>query len=196
MARGGGAPKTKPYYVLERTQLKALASAVRLDLIDHLAAHGPMSIKELAASVGKKPPSIYHHIRLLQDVGLVQEAGARVVNRKVEKLYSTPSRRMRLSRALADAANSEIMEEIVSVLCRQTERDFARGARAPAVRRSGPAQNLRFFRLVNRPSAEALRQINARLDDVAEILWRDPDPGRPMVALTWIMAPLDADEPD
>ena len=124
----------------------------------------------------------------------MHEAGSRVVNRKTEKLYATPSRRMRLNRALGDESNGEIMREIVGVLCRQTDRDFSRGSASPNARRSGPYQNLRFFRLVNRPSADAIREINGKLDEVAEILWREPDAGRPMVGLTWIMAPLDAED--
>lgn len=189
-------PKSAPYYVLDRRQLACLASAVRTDIVDHLAAYGVMSIKEIAASIGKRPSSIYRHLQLLEEVGLVLEAGTRVANRKSEKLYATPSRRMRLSKALADEANAGIMNEIVSVLCRQTERDFSRGAQAPVARRAGPHQNLRFFRLVNRPSAAGVKAINAKLDEIAEILWREPDPDRPMVALTWVMAPLDVDGSD
>ena len=188
--------KSTPYYVLDKSQLQCLASAVRLDIVDHLAAYGVMAIKELATSIGKKPSAIYHHLKMLEEVGLIHEAGTRVVNRKSEKLYMTPSRRMRLSKALADEANAGVMNDIVSVLCRQTDRDFSRGADGASVRRSGPHQNLRFFRLVNRPSAAGIKEINAKLDEIAEILWREPDPERPMVALTWVMTPLDADSSD
>ena len=52
-------------------------------------------------------------LRQLIAVELVREAGARVVNRKSEKLYETPSRRMRLRRALEDPANAAIMRRFV-----------------------------------------------------------------------------------
>lgn len=177
------------YYVLRDDQLRCLASPVRHDLVDHLSAHGVMSIKELAASIGKKPASTYHHLNQLIEVGLVLEVGSRVVNRRHEKLYATPSRRMRLNRALVDRGNSKVMRGIVDALCRQTARDFSYGLEANNARRDGPQQDLRFFRLVNRPSKKSLKELNTKLDEIAEILWRDPDPASPVVALTWILTP-------
>ncbi|HSD68984.1 MAG TPA: helix-turn-helix domain-containing protein, partial [Woeseiaceae bacterium] len=184
--RGGQQPV---YYVLREDQLRCLTSPIRHDMVDHLSAHGVMSIKELAASIGKKPASIYHHLKQLIEVGLVQEVGSRLVNRRHEKLYATPSRRMRLNRALADRSNSKVMRDIVDALCRQTARDFSHGLKAEDARRDGAQQNLRFFRLVNRPTAKSLKELNRKLDEIAEILWRDPDPDSPVVALTWILTP-------
>jgi DNA-binding transcriptional ArsR family regulator len=177
------------YYVLREDQLRCLTSPVRHDMVDHLSAHGVMSIRDLAASIGKKPASIYHHLKQLIEVGLVQEVGTRLVNRRHEKLYATPSRRMRLNKALADRANNQVMREIVDALCRQTARDFTYGLIDEAARRDGVQQNLRFFRLVNRPTPRSLKELNRKLDEIAEILWRDPDPESPVVALTWILTP-------
>lgn len=185
--------RTPVYDVLGKDQLRCLTSPVRQDMVDHLSAHGVMSIKELAASIGRKHASIYHHLKLLLDVGLVEETGSRVVNRKNEKLYATPSRRMRLNRALEDRANNEVLHDIVGALCRQTERDFSRGLADPDAYRGGGHQNLRFFRLVNRPTNQSLKEINAKLDEIAEILWRDPDPDSPVVALTWMLTPTGSD---
>jgi len=189
------APRRKPiYYVLDPHQLQCMASPVRQDMIDHLSAHGVMSIKELAASIGKKPSSIYQHLKLLLEADLIIETGSRVVNRKLEKLYETPSRRMRLSKALEDPKNNEELRAIVGALCRQTERDFSRGLDNEQARRSGQFQNLKFFRLVNRPTPQSLKKINQKLDEIAEILWSDPDPDSPLVALTWILSPKEMDE--
>ncbi|WP_375204083.1 winged helix-turn-helix domain-containing protein [Hyphococcus sp.] len=195
MPKKNNAPRRQPvYYILDQHQLQCMASPVRQDMVDHLSAHGVMSIKELAASIGKKPSSIYHHLKLLLEADLIVETGSRVVNRKLEKLYATPSRRMRMSKALEDPENNEELREIVGALCRQTDRDFSRGLENEQAKRGGQFQNLRFFRLVNRPTPQSLRQINKKLDEIAEILWSDPDPNSPLVALTWILAPKDTDE--
>ncbi len=182
------------YYVLREDQLRCLTSPTRHDMVDHLSAHGAMSMKELAGSIGKKPASIYHHLNQLIEVGLVKEVGSRLVNRRHEKLYATPSRRMRLNKALADAANNKELREIVDAMCRQTARDFSYGLGNDSARRSGAQQNLRFFRLVNRPTPKSLQEMNQKLDDIAEILWREPDPGSPVVARTWILTPTPATE--
>lgn len=188
-AKTTAAGRRTVYHVLDRAQLRCIASPVRHDMVDHLSAHGVMSIRELAASIGRKPASIYHHLKRLLEVGLVEETGTRLANRRIEKLYATPSRRMRLNRALQEARHDDEMDEIVAGLCRQTARDFSRGLQHDDARRSGPARNLRFFRLVSRPTAESVREINRKLEEIAEILWRDPDPDRPVVALTWVLTP-------
>ncbi len=179
----------EPYWVLRRDQLLCLVSAARMDMVDQLAGRGPLSIRELAAALGVQPSAVYHHLRKLLAVDLVREAGARVVNRKSEKLYETPSRRMRLRRALEDPANAEIMQRFIEALCRQAERDFAGGLKAGGVAAPGPARDLGFFRMVARPTPQALARLNGLLDEIAELLWEDVDASQPAIALTWVLAP-------
>lgn len=181
--------RDEPYWVLRKDQLYCLRSAVRMDLVDHLAGRGPLSVRELGEAVGMKPSAVYHHLRQLIAVELVREAGARVANRKSEKLYETPSRRMRLRRALEDPANAAIMRELVEALCRQAERDFAGGQKAGGNPSPGPDRSLGFFRLISRPTPDALARLNATLDQLFDILWEEPDPDQPAIALTWILAP-------
>lgn len=181
------------FHIRDPQALKALASPVRLDIVDTLAAHGPLAIKELGSLIGREPASIYHHLRILLAAGLVREAASRVVNRRVEKLFDTPFRRMRLAPALAEGRQDAIMTEIVASLCRQADRDFASGLERKSGRRNGPQTNLRFFRLVNRLAPDDLELVNEKLDEIAEILWRAPAEGAPVVALTWVLAPV-ADE--
>jgi len=187
---------TRAYYVLDKAQLRCIASPPRQDMVDHFSAHGALSVREVAAAIGRKPASIYHHLKQLLAVGLVVEAGSRVTHRRREKLYATPARRMRLNKALQDRANDEEMRGIVAALCRQTERDFARGLDNADARRGGARQNLRVFRLVNRPSAQSMQLLNRKLDEIAEILWREPDPGSPAVSLTWVMTPTASADDD
>lgn len=180
--------RDEPFWILRRDQLLCLRSAVRMDLVDHLAGWGPLSVRELAIAVGMQPSAVYHHLRQLIAVDLVREAGARVVNRKSEKLYETPSRKMRLRRALEDPANAEIMQRIVEALCRQAERDFTGGLQAGGKAAPGPDRDLGFFRLIARPSPDTLARLNAVLDQLYDILWEEPDPSQPAIALTWILA--------
>ncbi|MBX7540351.1 winged helix-turn-helix domain-containing protein [Qipengyuania sphaerica] len=177
-------------WILREDQLACLASATRMDIVDHLAAHGPMAVRELAPAIGMKPSAIYHHLEQLVEVGLVADTGSRTHNGKAEALYNTPSRRMRLRRALEDPANAETMQKIVTALGRRAQRDFSQGQRQAEVRASGDARNLGFFRLVNRMDAKRLARMNALLDEVAELMWQEGDEDGELVALTWVMAPL------
>lgn len=179
------------YWIMAPEQMAALTSPRRHDIGDRLAASGPMSIRELAAEIGAKPSALYHHINKMLAVGLVVEAGTRVVRRKREQLYATPAPRMRLAKALAEGKHQALMNEIVASLTRQMARDFALGANSPKRSVEDKDRNLGFFRLVGRPSPDQLAEINKRLVEIAEILWKSNDPEAELVCLGWVMAPVD-----
>lgn len=183
------------YWILDREQLQCLASPRRHDILDRLVPSGPLSIKELAGAIGADPPSLYHHIRKLLAVGLVVEAGTRVVNRRREQLYDAPGRRMRLTRALEDPANRELFVQICASLCREMERDFRRGSAATAARTAGPGKNLGFSRLIGAPTPEGLAEINRKLEEIAAIIWDSPRGGE-LVGISWVLAPIETGEAD
>lgn len=180
----------KTYWVLEKRQVLCLASARRHDIIDKLAAIGPMSIRELAPLVGASPASLYHHVQKMLSVGLLVTSGTRVVNRRRETIYATPAPRMRLMRALADPANRPGMEKIGAALSRQFQRDFSGGLKSPDSRVAGPTRNHGFFRLVGAPGPDGMARINQHLTDIAEILWASAGKKGELVAVGWMMAPM------
>ena len=185
----GQRPET--YQISKPEQVAALTSARRHDIADRLAAAWPMSIKQLAEQIAAKPSALYHHIEKLLEVGLVVEAGTRVVNRKREQLYATPAPRMRLIGALASGEHGEAMNEIVASLSRQMARDFRAGANSPVKVVEGEDKNYGFFRLVGRPTPAQLARLNACLSEIAEILWKADDPDAPLIGLAWVMTPLE-----
>lgn len=185
-------PPAEPHeeWILREDQLECLVSATRTDIVDHLAAHGPLSVRELAKAIGMQPSALYHHLELLVAVDLVREEGSISSNGKAEALYATPSRRMRLRRALEDPHHAPTMRKIVATLGRRAERDFARGIEADCARAGSQDRNLGFFRLVNRMDRQRLGRLNALLDEVAELMWEEPQEDGELVTLTWVMAPL------
>lgn len=179
------------YWIMEPRQLAEMASARRQDIVDRLAATGPLSIKELAAQIGARPSALYHHVEKLLEVELIVEAGFRIVHRKREQLFATRAKRMRILRALVDGTHQPLMERIVASLTRQMERDFRAGGVSPVREADGPGRNYGFFRLIGRPGPDDLARINACLAEVAEILWDKGDEKAPIVCLEWVMTPLD-----
>lgn len=182
--------KSETYWVLQRKQLRSLVSQRRLEIIDRLVAAGPLSAKDLARLVGAQPSALYHHLRQLMEVGLVVEAGYRVVRRRREVLYMTRAPRIRLFRALRDPSNAREMTKITATMTRQMSRDFRRGIKSPAARPSGALQNLGFMRLLASPSPATLRRINQYLAEIGELLFTSTDARYEPLSLAWIMAPV------
>ena len=181
----------RPYWILDRKQIECLASAPRAEILDWLCSSGPQSISDLARALNRSAPSLYHHIELMREAGLVREAGRRPVYRKSEKLYSVPSRRMRLKRALVEGEHDDLMQTIVTALTRQFDKDFRNGLANGRARRSGRYRDLGYFRFVGRPSKQGLARINEHLEAIAEILWADQDADASAIAFGWVMAPAD-----
>lgn len=186
----GEANDQDTYWVLRKDQLECMASTVRMDIVDHLVGNGQMSIKQLAASMGRQPSSIYYHIDMLVKAELVVEVGTQISNRRSEVLYATRAPRIRLQKALADPDNLETIDRTVGAVCRQAHRDFVEGMTHPDAQLEGPERNLGFFRLINRPSAESLREINGYIERIAEILWEERDTDQPLIAFAWTLTPL------
>lgn len=180
------------YWIDAPRQLRCMVSARRHDIVDRLAASGSMAVKDLARMIGAKPSALYHHVRKLMAVGLVVEAGHRVVRRKRETLYATPAPRMRLYRALQDRRNAPAFKRIVGGVGRQMERDFRRSIASPRARTDGPYRNLGLFRLVGAPGPATLRAINAHLAEIAELMWQSPASGADLISLAWTLAPVGA----
>lgn len=179
------------YQITDSEQLKALISTVRADIMDQVAAFGPLSVREIGQLTGAAPSALYHHIQKLEEVGLLVPAGLRAAVRKPEQLYDTPAPRMRMLAALQEARNQPILDALVGSMCKQANRDFARGVAAPHRRTAGETRNVRFARLVCRPDEETLRQINAHLDAVTELIARSAGGDGERIAYAWVVTPQD-----
>lgn len=184
-------PPAQTYWILDKRQLEVMVSPRCHDIVDRLAAEGPMSIKELARRIGGQPSSLYHHMAKLLGVGLVNDSGYRVVRRRREKLYATPAPRMRLARALVENTYPDLLNEIVSSLTRQMARDFCAGANHPAKQAEGEERNYGFVRMIGRPSPAQLARINACLAEITEILWSSANDNSPAVSFGGVLTPLD-----
>ena len=56
-------------------ELEALRSTVRQGLIAVLEREGPLTVREMAAHLERTPESLYHHVRVLEEAGLLLDQG-------------------------------------------------------------------------------------------------------------------------
>lgn len=178
------------YWIRAPEQYDCLMSARRMEIVDQLANVGPTSVRSLAAMIGVKPSSLYHHIKQLEDVGLIEQAGVRTVNRRIEKLYKTPGAAMRYGLSLEDPKAYEIFKKLGEVQSRQTARDFARGLQSGQVIGSGPQKNAWIYRLVGAPDAVTMAKINEHLEAIAELFWQSTGADNPLIVMSAIVAPV------
>lgn len=80
----------QPVRVLrDLTELKAVSDPLRIRILDTLQAGKDRSwtVKEIAATLGEPATKLYHHIKQLEQVGLVRDVETRVVSGIVEHRY-------------------------------------------------------------------------------------------------------------
>ena len=71
--------------------LKAISDPMRLRLLELLTGE-PRTVKYLAKVVGVRPNRLYYHVRMLEEHGLVQVTGTRLVSGIVERHYQATAR--------------------------------------------------------------------------------------------------------
>src|SRR5689334_7727736 len=157
-------PKT--YWIERPEQIKAMASPLRHELGDRLAALGPLTVRELAQAIGMRPTAVYHHLRELARVGLVRPAGERRERGRPATAYETVAPRMRLARAARSPRNRKPLGKAGVAAATQAGRDYDAGFAAPHWQAEGAGRNHWFFRVVAAPSKQRLARINALLDEL------------------------------
>jgi DNA-binding transcriptional ArsR family regulator len=90
-----------------REQLHAIGDPTRWRILGRLLA-GPASIQELAQALGAAKGTIGHHVRVLEEAGLIRLAETKRVRGVTEKRYLRVARQFRLPDADADGVDTDI----------------------------------------------------------------------------------------
>jgi predicted ArsR family transcriptional regulator len=182
-------PRT--YWIERPEQIRALASPLRTEIGDLLAGQGPLTVRELATALGRRPTAIYHHLQELERVGIVRPTRRTQGERgRPAVAYETVAPRMRLARAARNPRNRKPLARAGIAAATQAGRDYEQGFAPAHWAIEGAGRNHWFFRVVTAPSKARLARINALLDELATLVWTpDPAPGPPM-SVAWFLAPL------
>jgi hypothetical protein len=191
MSRRGLRPPKGVYFIREPKQLVALRSPVRQEIVDVLAATGTRTVAEIASMLGRSTHSLYHHVRLLERVGLILNMGIQRRNRRDEVLYATPGRRLRIHHHLGTPAYLRNMRRIVGGMLRLTERDFARALARRVPGKVEPSIYLSSGRLKGRLTTGQLREVRRLMARLYDLLGNHPEQTvGTMHALTMVINPL------
>jgi predicted ArsR family transcriptional regulator len=189
IAGGRGRSGKQAHGIAEPRQLRALSTPIRHDIVDRLAALGPLSVKHLADTLGRKPTAIYRHLVTLEKLGLVESARLSGQRGRPAMIYRAAAPRMRIARAPRIKGNRGPMAKIANAMARQAAREYAAAFKSDDWVVEGAKRNHGFVEFLSAPSSKRLAKINALLDELAHLIWTpDPKPGKP-IRVTWFMSP-------
>src|SRR5262245_16376777 len=161
----GGPRRRTTHVVRDQTQLQALASPLRLEIVSLYDAGEDLSVNEIAASLGRPVASMYFHVRKLERARLLDETGTRGQGRAAEVVYRTIADRIHVPldprRPVSVAAAVKTLRSIL----RQAAREFDAAAHSGALLRrrasGGVAGRRQRVWLTNADAAEARRRLDA-----------------------------------
>lgn len=174
------------------SQVRALSSPLRQDIVDLLQALSQASVPELAEHLGRPADALYYHVRALQKVGLLVEAGTQRRGRQTEAVYSTvdPSRRLIVKYRQGGKATTRPVRELVASMLRsaRVEFDVAIGNAGCVV--EGPRRELWAGRVKGWLTPSELEQVNQHLLQLGALLSKPRNARRDrLYSLQFILAP-------
>lgn len=184
-------PSARPTYVVrEARQIEALRSPARQELVDGAQALGPCPISTLAATLGRAPDSLYHHVRLLERVGLLVRRGTRRSGAREAALYDVPGRLV-IDHEPGTPRERARLAGLVGAALRLAQRDLARAfADGRATYRRGPRRNAWGARTKGWLTPDELGEVRAHLEALSGLFARGRRPGAELHALAFVLAPL------
>ena len=114
--------RTAATVVLTPRQVSALASPARLEIVEAFGALGRASARELAGHLGRSPGAVYHHLRALEQAGIVRVVARRAGPRRPEAVYAAAAQRLAVAAGPSPAADAAMGRALTAVL-RQAARD-------------------------------------------------------------------------
>ncbi len=185
-------------------QVRVLESTVCQEIVDLVGAAGPCSVREMAGLMGRRPDSLYYHVRKLSAVSLLVSRGIRGSGRRAEAVYDIPGRPLRIAYEPSDPENVRAVSRVVASMLRSANRDFLGGFRPNLAVVEGDARNLWAARMKGWLGADDLAELNTLLNRILEVFHRGgaaeiagtgghPARGasRRLHSLTWVLAPIE-----
>ena len=174
----------------------ALSSPMRLELVGLFTGPEPLSISDMATRLGRPATSLYHHVAILTEAGVLREAGTRPKGKRFETLFELTDHRLELAVEPDDDETARQAIKAMSAALRMAERDFSAAFDRGDLVTDGPDRNLTGLRMHMRASPEALVLLNEKLQAIEDLLQEltaaddEPGPHDQFISLTYLLAPL------
>ena len=180
----------------EGRAIDAVASPHRLEIITVLGGLGEASIAELARQLGRTPHSLYYHMKLLEEAGVVVSASIRRRGRRDEQVWKLSAEKILL--AASPGAHSALetgkaIESMMRLASRELQAAVARGDSGG----EGKGRRTIGLRMKGRFDSKTLSRIDRLLEQIESLVAASthrPNDGE-LFSLTVVMAPAEDKTP-
>jgi len=173
------------------TQVQTLASPVRQEILDCIIACGRCSIAELAAQLGRKPDSLYYHVRKLVKVGLLVPRGTRRTEHRHEALYEANVHKPLVRLTRRDPVKAQAIKKLTAAMLRLTCRDVDQAIDSGKPLFDGSLRRAGAGRVKAWLDEDDLKEVAHLLEQLRTVLHRGNPPGTgQLYAVTYAFVPV------
>lgn len=169
---GMSEPFEDMYIAHEPAQRRALTSPIRLEIIEHFGDE-TLAVADLAARMGRRPDSLYYHVRTLTEVGLLLPAGTRKRGKRDEVLYKHIAPTIGMGGEEDDPTLIDDALKALAAGFRMSERELRDAFESRRLRTTGDERNHLCVRQRCRLRPAALKQVNRHLNAMLKIMDRE-----------------------
>ena len=105
-------------------QVRAVADPTRLRILEAVTGT-PRTAKEVAALLGRKQTGVYHHLKVLQQAGLIREAGSRRKRGTIERSYAAVAADVRVDPRVFGGRRASGAAAVLTAVTRAVDQDLA-----------------------------------------------------------------------
>lgn len=180
-----------PQAIEDPAAVRLLASPVRQELVDTLAAlGGSATIAALAEELGRPADGLYHHMRLLAAAGLVHEVKGVASDERQYRLAGDGAP-LRLLYRQGPSGNTEALKQFARALLQIAASDFYAAIDRPGVAINGPQREVWTSRIKGWLSDADIAEVNRLIERLSAILSQTKaDDRHHLMSFAFTLAPL------
>lgn len=162
---------TRPNEIVLKTkaQWAAMASPIRIQIVDRLRMLGAAAVPAVAASLGRRPDGLYHHFRLLDRAGIIRADGWERIGSHAQALYRLAGE-IRFPIQSRTGRGLGTMRDVTGALFRSADRGVAAALAKGGLKEAGPEKDLWCRVHTARLGPADLAKVNALFAQVESVL--------------------------
>lgn len=179
-------PKT---HFLNQTQLESLTSPVRLAIVQRLEIDKQATARELASSMGRPVTALYHHLKQLEDVGVLRVVAERKGTRRPEAVYAMAGDQLSSAEAVKTTQGRKTYGRAAARVADAGVRAFRTAVARGNPRFAGNQRNAMVKYFLLRADKKKLARINSLLNELEKAATQTGEDGEE-IQLTMLLSPL------
>ncbi|HEY5338237.1 MAG TPA: helix-turn-helix domain-containing protein [Rhizomicrobium sp.] len=155
-------------HLLTQTQLESLTSPIRLAIVQRLDVDKEATARELAHRMGRPVTSLYHHLKQLEEIGVLRVVAERKGARRPESVYATVANHLSSADAIKTANGRRTYARAALRVAEAGARAFSAAVAKGSPKFEGEQRNAMVRYYVLRADGKKMARLNKLLNELGD----------------------------